>query len=44
VISFVIGKMQVHHLSRGAKNERRAFTVAWANSAKDIGPHSPDDP
>jgi hypothetical protein len=30
VISFVIGKMQVHHLGRGGQNERRAFTVAWA--------------
>jgi hypothetical protein len=33
-----LGEMQVHRLSvAGRRNERRAFAVAWADGAKDIG-------
>jgi hypothetical protein len=33
-----LGKMQVHRFSvAGGQNERRAFAIAWADGAKNVG-------
>ena len=37
MISFVIVRCKFITSAEGGKNERRALTVAWADSAKDIG-------